>query len=282
MTSCEQNSSGPPCALCGSRGRQTLHRQVFGLIVRCSSCGLVSATSDRGCPIRFSYGPEYFRSLRTDKGGAEGYWDYFGVEWEDRGRISDGLATLLLARQSSGRALDIGCGGGQLLNRLQRAGMECEGIEISEHAASRARRLSHVDVFTGSLRDYVRSHPAPHLHEFDLEMMIDVLEHLPNPVTDLALARSSLAPDGLVFVSTPLYGGRLSRTQGEAYFQFKRDHVHYFSRETLRGVLEKAGYSNIDVMDFSELTRGKRRDLPRVFISKYTSAREHVFAFARA
>src|SRR4051812_17514080 len=74
-----------------------------------------------------------------------------------------------------GRALDVGCGVGQVVARLQRDGFEAYGVDVSEPNIERARNVSsRCQLYDG------RKLPFPDQH-FDSVGALNVLEHVEAP-----------------------------------------------------------------------------------------------------
>src|SRR5438105_4390985 len=77
---------------------------------------------------------------------------------------------------AAARVCDIGCERGELLNVLKHAGCRVVGTQVSSAAAAFARERFGIDVYLGELLD------APFRNErFDVAIMLNVLEHLPDP-----------------------------------------------------------------------------------------------------
>jgi SAM-dependent methyltransferase len=131
---------------------------------------------------------------------ADSYRDLYNHHWWWRARERVVL-DLLEARKPPGgwaKILDVGCGDGLLFDQLLQFG-EVEGVEVSptlvrDDGPHRSR--IHIGDFNQSLgleRD------------LSLILMLDVLEHLPDPVAALAYALELLAPDGRVLVTVPAF-----------------------------------------------------------------------------
>ena len=75
----------------------------------------------------------------------------------------------------------------------------------------------------------------------DLIYMIEVVEHLPDPIATLKLLRKSLAPEGFLFISTPR--GLTDENLTNAFDT--PSHLHFFTPSSLNSALTQAGFSAI-------------------------------------
>ena len=135
---------------------------------------------------------------------------------------------------SKGRLLDVGAGTGTLVERALARGWDATGVEPSRWLARRATDRG-LPVHRGVL-----PHDAV-LPPFDVVMLVDVLEHVTDPVGLLRQARAHLAPGGLGIVVTPDVGSIASRVLGRRWWHRRIAHVGYFDRSTLRRALSEAG-----------------------------------------
>ncbi|MFC5754443.1 class I SAM-dependent methyltransferase [Actinomadura rugatobispora] len=262
-----------PCVLCAGTARVIEYRFDFGTVVRCRGCDLVSMVEPRGTNlVRCAYDAGYYR--RGD-GPGPGYTDYFGSEAGDRRAIAGALADLVLRVAPDGRrCLDLGCGGGFLVHALAARGMAAFGADTSDHA------VRHTGTGPGRfvLGD-VASQAVAVLAPFDVITMIDVIEHLPDPVSDLRHARSLLRPGGVILLLTPRYGGRLLGEQDAAYVHFNTDHIYYFTEQTLRAVIgDGVGCRHVVVDDVLGMLSEWNVTIPRLMARKYGVERESMLA----
>ncbi len=114
------------------------------------------------------------------------------------------------------------------------------GVEPSEFAARYARDQLGLDVRTGDLF-------AVGGGEFDAVVMGDVIEHLPDPGKALEHVASLLAPDGVLALALPDAGSRLARMLGRRWWSVIPTHVQYFTRRSLRSLLEDRGFTVLRV-----------------------------------
>lgn len=112
------------------------------------------------------------------------------------------LLSLVMAKDAlpyrgEGRFLDVGCGGGSYLHRLQQWGWDVYGVEPSSAGAAQARSLG-LHVFQGELQEAGFAESF-----FDVVRLNHVLEHLTDPRRTLIEIRRILKPEGVVYISIP-------------------------------------------------------------------------------
>jgi len=106
----------------------------------------------------------------------------------------------LLVPHESNNILDVGCGDGLLFNRLAPygyvEGVELDPLTVSPDGPWRAR--IHLGPFDESFEPERR---------YDLILMLDVLEHLPDPTAALRHASRLLRPAGSLLMTVPAFPG---------------------------------------------------------------------------
>jgi SAM-dependent methyltransferase len=133
-----------------------------------------------------------------------------------------------------GRLLDIGAGSGILIQQAKKLGFEAEGVEPSIGLQTHARELG-LNVHLGVL-------PHPDVHgPFDVITIVDVIEHVPDPVGLLRQARELLSPTGYLLVATPDRRSLVARVMGWQWWHYRVAHIGYFDRTTLECALSRAG-----------------------------------------
>src|SRR5262245_10877548 len=96
-----------------------------------------------------------------------------------------------------GRALDVGCGVGQVVGRLTEAGYEAYGVDVSEPNIERARRFSsRCQLYDG------KRLPFPDQY-FGSVGALNVLEHVEEPESFIRELVRVAEPGGQVLVSSP-------------------------------------------------------------------------------
>lgn len=134
--------------------------------------------------------------------------------------------------------LDIGCGSGIFVAAAQEAGWQAAGLEPSSRAIDRARIRSPRATFHCALLQHSEFPPD----SFDAITLWDVLEHVPDPARALLHLRDWLKPDGRLFLNLPNSGSISARWMGKRWVLMLREHLWYFSPETLRRLLSRSGF----------------------------------------
>ncbi len=213
------------CLVCGG-GDLIAHLEI---LLRCPTCGFVTADVDQPVDAAQLYGEGYFRG--------EEYLDY---EHEEaffkrnfRKRLDD-----LRRRRSGGRLLEIGAAYGFFLD-LARPHFDVIGYEIGAAAARHAREVLGIDVRS---EDFLAA-PAAEIGPVDVTVMWDVIEHLQHPDRFVARVSELSRPGALLYVTTGDIGSALARWRGRQWRMIHPPtHLHYFSRDTLTRLLAAHGF----------------------------------------
>jgi 2-polyprenyl-3-methyl-5-hydroxy-6-metoxy-1,4-benzoquinol methylase len=146
------------------------------------------------------------------------------------------LRKALAARPGARTVLDVGAGPGTLLAEAERAGLDTVGIQPSHAFVQRARAANAVDIVQG-----VFPHPALAGRTFDIVFLVDVVEHVPEPVELLRASANALAPGGIVLVVTPDVDSFAARKLRGRWWHFHLAHVGYFNYRSLAKAARRAG-----------------------------------------
>ena len=151
------------------------------------------------------------------------------------------VAETLRAAAPGRRVLDVGCGTGDLVAALQEEGFAVEGVEPSDEAAA-AGRARGLRIHTADLAGFARGGAR-----FDALVMLNVLEHVPDPAGVLEQAHGLLADGGVLCVRVPNDFSRIQlaaqRLTGAApWWIAVPDHVSYFDFASLQAILRGHGF----------------------------------------
>jgi len=224
------------CPLCDGRQlRYAFSRQGYR-VVRCAQCRLMLLNPQ---PSDQELGQIYTDGYFLGQPGAEGRRRSSEMR---RATARHYLRELRRYRgPHGGRLLEIGCGEGDFLSEAEGAGFRVTGVDRSPFAArvARARVGAHALVVCGDAECL-----RPGREHFDVCVLSDVLEHVRNPLSFLALVRSLLRPDGVLLIATPSLDSWSARLLRENWMEFKPEHLFYFDSNTVQHALFRAGFDS--------------------------------------
>ncbi len=143
------------------------------------------------------------------------------------------------------RVLDLGCGTGQFTRELAAAGAVPVGVEVAEAALERARAAAPALDFR--LAPIDAPLPLPD-DSFDVVWASEVIEHVSDTALWLSEIARVLVPGGRLLLSTPSHGRlRLALRGIEAFSEPLGDHLHLYTRRSLRTVLGEFGFERIGI-----------------------------------
>ncbi len=132
------------------------------------------------------------------------WWDPEG-EFRTLHHINGPRVDYIASRtELSNRAvLDIGCGGGILSEALARAGARVTGIDVAARPLAVAGMHQHESGLEIDYRQITAEQlAADSPGEFDVVCCLEMLEHVPDPVSSLVAAAALARPGGDLFFST--------------------------------------------------------------------------------
>jgi len=189
-------------------------------IYQCSGCGLVQLSNDP-VPyykevIRASAFSEEMKNFRMKQFGA--FAENFGLKGK--------------------KVIEIGCGRGEYLSIIQQSGMDAYGLEHSEASVmeSVGMGLKVSQGFVQNSRDTLPHAP------FDAFVILNYLEHLPDPNSTLSGIYNNLTDGAIGLVEVPNFNMILRK---KLFSEFACDHLLYFTKETLIQTLNLNGFEAI-------------------------------------
>ena len=184
------------------------------------------------------------RSLYTEnyfKGNADySYTDerkikeYSAYVWDKRVKVINRYI-------KNGNFLDRGCSFGGLLESAS-SFYNPHGIEASKYAHS------HVSSNFGRQIHYgtIENHPFEKNY-FSVITMIELIEHLENPLFAIEESYRLLKDKGLLVIQTANMAGQQAKKLGKDYEYFMPGHLSYFTMNNLTRALRSAGFTKIKV-----------------------------------
>jgi SAM-dependent methyltransferase len=140
------------------------------------------------------------------------------------------------------RILDVGGGTGEVSSLLIRKGGAAGALVVDPDEASvEAARARGLDGFPGTIEGFESD------ERFDLVLMLNLIEHVADPIGILKKTRELVAPEGLIWLQTPNFralDGRLFRHRNWAGYHCPR-HWAIFGEEGLREALSTTGLRTV-------------------------------------
>jgi SAM-dependent methyltransferase len=249
-----------PCPLCSAAAFQVVARRTRRgteyQCVRCDACGFHYVNPEPAAPELAAFYDEEYRSRHDDV--------WHGLE------DSANRAVIAMLRARGVRSLtDLGAGQGRFVSMARAAGLEATGVEPIAVSVAEAKRRYGFDLATQSVAAYIASKPR----DVECFTMLNVLEHLPDPVGVLRALREALRPGGTVLAIVPnvaftLTLGRVRRTlrfrdvfmmESPRFSQQGFDppvHLSSFNAPHLRSAFERAGF-RVDAVRQAPVIRAK-------------------------
>lgn len=139
------------------------------------------------------------------------------------------------------RLLEIGSHVGLFLDVARNAGWEARGIEPSKWAVDMGQERFGVDLRQGTVEELDEPSDGA-----DAIVLLDVLEHLVDPLDTLRRLWPLLDNEGVLVLSTVNMSSLHARLRRDQWPWFILPHLHYFTPETLQALLHLAGYRMIE------------------------------------
>ena len=219
------------CLVCGGARLVRRFQRAGKWFWRCESCRLV-------------FVHDIYPEFVEDTTHLDGTYVFDRVEPAGRKLVAsyDRLLRRLAARRQDGRLLEVGCGQGQFLERARAHGWDVLGVEVVEPVAERARQRG-LEVFIGTLEQAALA-PA----SFDVVVMLEVIEHVVDPVALLREVARVLRPRGVAALGTGNAESWVARLRGAdwPYYRFGGHlHIRFYSPESAAALARAAGFTSV-------------------------------------
>ncbi|MBN1550066.1 class I SAM-dependent methyltransferase [bacterium] len=249
MNSFPENSK-LSCIICGSENPSLLYPLslygqlgaggVPGNIFQCENCGMIFKRI-RGNPVT------YYDDTYADAVLKNGKYVRSRSTFSLCHTILEHECIQQIMQTSDPVSLDIGCGAGSFLEVVRSCGFDAEGLDVSPMLADKARGKG-FRVYVGDVESIELT------RKYDLITMIDILEHLPNPVSVMKRLRGYLKANGHLVVYTPNHRSLLVKIADILWNWgirkpvtdiFGSLHVAFYTPETLQKLLVSSGFLTV-------------------------------------
>lgn len=165
------------------------------------------------------------------------------------------------------KLLDVGCGYGDFLIKMQKRGWSVYGIEPFQDAVNVSRRrIGEERILKGELpKVKFRS------KNFDVVTLWHVLEHLPNPPIYISRIRSLLRKRGYLIMEVPNLDSLLLSIFGNNYnWLSTNEHVFIYSKKGVKKLLHDNGFSTLSVYSPLKITSNFAINMANLLSNRYS------------
>ena len=140
------------------------------------------------------------------------------------------------------KVIEIGAGAGEYLSILGQTGVAAYGLENNQDSVTKCIEKG-LNIEQGFIEHENRQLTGG---PFDAFVMLNFLEHLPDPNTSLKGIHHNLKDDAIGLVEVPNFD---MIVRNKLFSEFISDHLFYFTKDTLSHTLQRNGF---DVLTCSE------------------------------
>jgi SAM-dependent methyltransferase len=160
---------------------------------------------------------------------------------------------------SATKVLEIGCGEGGVLKPFFDMGCQCVGVDLDPLRIPRAKEFYGEAEQQGKItfllqNVYDESFVAKYKHHFDVIILKDVIEHIPNQQAFIGHLKNLLAPRGVVFFGFPPwwmpFGGHQQLCEGRLS---KLPWYHVLPKGLYKRILKAGGESDTTIICLEEI-----------------------------
>lgn len=188
----------------------------------------------------------------------ERHWDSKLVsQYDDRNNCGEShlpnetVESVTALMKNGKRLLDVGCGNGNMLKLMNPNFVEINGCDVSINALTQAKQNNMIAVCT----DFNEGHLPYKGDSFDCILVLEVLEHVIDPLRQLKELKRILTSNGQLLLTTPnfryfrnllklLLKGNFPHTTRDDFI-WGGGHFHYFTLKDLTLLFSKAGFKRI-------------------------------------
>lgn len=155
----------------------------------------------------------------------------FTLRWKEQ---------LVLKQHAQGELLDVGCGTGEFINHMKKAGWQVTGMEPTEGPRAKASEKIQNRIYS-SLQEINQS--------FDVITLWHVLEHVHDLNETVIKIKSLIKENGTIFIAVPNHESPDAKVYQSywAAYDVPR-HLWHFSKTTMKHLMTKQGLKVIDIV----------------------------------
>jgi SAM-dependent methyltransferase len=239
-----------PCIICGNEAHHFVYSgydrffdgsEVFS-IIECTLCGLFSLRPRLPLEKMKKYYPNNYQLFVQAVEDETNYFRFLDRYWGREKQVKQVIKRV----SDPGVILDVGCATGILLSGMRRRGWDCYGVEPNQYAANYAQQRFDLKIFCGYLEN--ANYPEKF---FDVITMMDVLEHVFDPINTIREIHRILKPGGYFIGNLP-NGNAWERFLFGPYWvgwEAPR-HYHVFTPKTIKKILEDQHFRSVNIFSY--------------------------------
>lgn len=164
------------------------------------------------------------------------------------------------------KILEIGSHEGLFLKILKDRGFIVLGVEPNKYAADFAASLG-VKTIEGLFEEAIKNIRE----KFSAVCLFHTLEHMEDVAGNLQKIKNIMEPSGYLFIEVPNIASYRSKKYGETWEYVYSEHLHYFSSESFKEILERAGFTveKIYSRDFNDFNLSIKASFDRLLPYKF-------------
>ena len=137
--------------------------------------------------------------------------------------------------------LEVGTGAGDMTSVAKELLFYITGIEIRPIYAKNVSKMLNIPIYSIDFMDFETD------NLYDIIILGDVIEHIPNSSKILEKAYNLLYQEGVIWISTPNFESAFSYIMKDKDPMWRVcEHLNYFSYRSLKKILEKIGFKIVD------------------------------------
>lgn len=239
------------CDVCGSKKNEVFQKIGKHIYVTCQRCGTIYLTTRH-----LNLLDKQDRTYLEDPDSYLSIINPHGTRYM-AGSIDHAFASKI--GRPKGRLLEIGSGLGHLSYMLFARGWDVSSLELSDKAVEWSSRVFKLPVEATMIENYKGE-------KFDMFVMIEVLEHLYNPIEALQKISSLGTKKSLIFGTTPNTASEhWPKEKTKEYIPdiyVPDDHIVLLNKDSLYKLLKRAKFKDISIDYFGV---GKKNDSNLMF-----------------
>ena len=230
----------PPCVICGAPDTRFLCEVDDNNIWHCLEC-----VSDFVWPMPDQQSLKVLYDRREwFEGGERGGYEHYDEQTESLPQYLEKAFGVIEAGGIPKSVLDIGCGYGTHLAVAAEKGWQCFGVEVSEHARKVAKERHGNSIYLVERIEEL----AP--CQFDLILLLDVIEHLadPYPLFYTLFSKGAIGPQTRIVITTPNAKSWEAVTDpGKWAYRHPPSHLVYYSAQSLYTLLGRLNWNAVEI-----------------------------------